>query len=411
MKKQIALILAMLFIGAGVAGAADFSLTGNYTVEGDYLNFSQWTAYQSTGNMTDYAKARGYGIYTHELSVDATIAMSEATNIFARFEMRDEDWGAPGRSSESVYTTQPDDNIAVEQLIGTHTFGNGSSLAVGLMPATFWGTTFNDNITEAYRVKYTVPTSVGTFVGVLEKGAENGSPTNGEDTDTDTYLLAAITKLGNVYVKPAVAYKVVSNPVPAAELDVKIAMLALDGTFGNIGFEAEGDYYSIDKNQGTDYATYGLYANVWLTQDALKAGVLGAYGSYDGDANVGFDFGDDFDAGGALIMGNHISFMDSSAATPNQDLTAGRLIAAYFDYALSEKLSLGGYLGHATCGVSNNSIWDGANVSEISGDITYKITPNLNYTFAAGTAKFSWGNSTVDPETAVLVSNSLSFSF
>jgi hypothetical protein len=402
MKKLIALTLAMVFLGTGIASATDFSLSGSYYVRGSYKD-------NLGGTGTD---VESYTDFDHELSVDATWQIDDTTKVFARFEMRDETWGkgnANWWAGEGATDTPNDDNIYVEQVYGQHTFGNGGTLAAGLMTGGVWATAFHDKGRDAYRLKWTQPLTFGTLIGVYEKLAEEGNSTVGEDEDDDAYVLALVTKIGEINVKPLVAYVVKDSETPAADVEVIQGMLALDGTFGNIGFEAEIDIDNLDFASGADYTVWGAYLNIWGNLDALKIGVLGAYGSY--DDGVAFDFGDDFEAGGALLMGDDILFGSGTGGNSNEDLNAGSLIAIYADYAVSEVLSFGAYLGYATCNFDDNSKWDGADVYEISADVTYKITDNLTYKVAAGTAQLEYGDSTEDPDRAVEVYHKLSFSF
>jgi hypothetical protein len=273
-----------------------------------------------------------------------------------------------------------------------------------------WGTAFADKGADVYRIKYVQPTSFATFIPILEKSREGGSATVGEDNDVDKYILGIVTKVADINVKPLFVW-VDSNSAATTDTDILVFNLALDGAFGNIGWEAEFAVNDYDLETGTDYTVWGAYANVWGNLDALKIGALFAYGSYDDDAAKGFDFGDDFEAGGALIMGDDILFGAAGSGNSNNDLTAGTLFAVYADYAVNDKLSLGAYFGYATCNFDDNSKWDGADVYEISADVTYKITDNLTYKVAAGTAQLEYGDSTEDPDRAVEVYHKLSFSF
>lgn len=407
MKKLIALTFAMLFLGAGIASATDFSLSGSYYVRGSYFDNTG-----GTGIDVD-----GYGNYDHELSVDSVWQIDDTTKVFARFEMRDETWGKGNLNwwaGEGATDTANDDNIYVEQVWGAHTFGNGGTLTVGLMSAGAWGTAFFDKGDEAYRIKWVQPTSVGVVIGILEKGdaGERGNAITGDDTDDDTYILAMVSKLGDINVKPLILYSDNYSTALADDVEVYLGMLAFDGAFGAVGFEAELDYLKVDMPDGMeDPSTWGAYLNLWMTADALKFGIVGAYGSYDDDAATGFDFGDDFEAGGAMIMGDDIIFGNGSANSSNQDLTAGQLIALYADYAVSDKLSIGAYLGYAECGYDDNSEWDGATVWELSVDATYAITANLTYKVAAGTAELEYGDDTPDPDKAYELYHKLSFAF
>ena len=389
MKKLIALTFAMLFIGVGIASATDFTLTGSYYVRGSYFdNVQAYTTGGTTTTKTDGIGVQSFTNYDHELSVDANWKIDDTTKVFARFEIRDETWGSNNPVEGSVFSTSTselDDNIIAEQVWGSHTFGSGHTLTVGKMSSGSWATSFQDNGSEAYRVKYVAPTSMGTFIGILQKNVEAGSITVGEDNDSDSYILGIVKKIGDINVKPLFVYTDTSHQDPGNNPDkdyTKLTInLGLDGTFGDVGFEAEGGYDDVnydttDPNSdpnSTDYSTYGIYLNVWMNSGAAKIGILGAYGSYDTTTGNGHDFGDDFSAGGALIMGDDITFNGSG-----NDLEAGHLIAAYINYTVNDQRSLGAYLGYAKCGVDNNGIWDGANVSEISGNVTYKITPNLS---------------------------------
>nr|NJM01247.1 hypothetical protein [Desulfobacula sp.] len=128
MKKLIALMFAVLFLGAGIATASDLSMTGSYYVRGTYEDN---VTYDENSPNED----RHYGYYDHELSVDAKWKMDDTTFVTARFEMRDANWSSANTATEGAYTTQPDDNIVVEQVYGVTTFANGINLKAGLMPA------------------------------------------------------------------------------------------------------------------------------------------------------------------------------------------------------------------------------------------------------------------------------------
>jgi len=468
MKKLIALIFAMLLLGAGIASASDFTLTGSYYVRGSWFdnvqsyqpmddyysgvwgpNGSVTEAYEAlvdagfhhdraasvaSDSAADYSAIKqggiggdSYGNYDHELSVDATWQIDDATKVFLRLEMADETFGSGTINEKNIAAN--DDNIYVEQVWGAHTFGaTGGTLTVGKMSAGAWGTAFHDAGDEAWRIKYVQPTAVGAVIGILHKddvGESGSSAKDSEDKDDDAYIVAMITKAGPVNVKPLFAYIVkgeesatwLSGPdeddyvtLELGDVTIMRGMLALDGTFGAVGFEAEFDVFDLDFDKlKEDYTTWGAYLNVWMTMDALKVGILGAYGSYDDDAEAGFDFGDDFEAGGALIMGDDITFHGGN------DLTAGTLVAVYMDMAITDQLSFGAYAGYAECNVDDGSPWDGADVWELSADVTYAITPNVTYKVAAGMAEFGWGSNRYedlkDPDTAYEVYNKLSFSF
>jgi hypothetical protein len=412
--KKLALAIAAVFLLTGIAAATDFSLTGSYYVRGTHKDNLDGTG----------VDVESYGDYDMELSLNWTWQIDDTTKVFMRTEIADETWGTGNINEGTVGltdTTDPadgipdvlgsqDDNIYIEQVWAAHTFGNGGTLTVGKMSAGAWGTAFHDQGDEAYRIKWVQPTAIGTVIGIIQKqdNGEQSTTVTGDDEDDDAYILAMVTKIADINVKPLFAYARHDSETAAAKVDMLRGMLALDGAFGNIGWEAEFDVFDFDADgTAADYTNWGAYLNVWTTIDAVKFGALVAYGSEDN--GVGFDFGDDFEAGGAMLMGDDITFPNGGPAS--DDLSAGRLIAVYFDWALTESLSWGAYAGYATCGIDDNSAWDDADVYEISTDLTYQITPNVTYKVAVGTAQLEYGDNTPDPDRAFEAYHRIDFSF
>ena len=206
-----------------------------------------------------------------------------------------------------------------------------------------------------------------------------------------------------------------------------------------------------------DTTTYGAYAKVSTNLGKFKVGMLGAYGSFDQTddyrsgtplstkGGIAHHFGDDFDGGGALLLGDTITFYrtDNTGYVPDSftlsyldatdpekaglvrqfstdirpqgggdSLAAGRLIAFFADYNFSERLKLGAYAGYAKCGVDiEDSPWTGASAWELSGDATYIILPTLQYEIGAGIAQLSWGDDTPEPDRAYKLFHKLTFDF
>lgn len=396
MKKLIALSLAMLFLGAGIASATDFSLTGSYFVRGTYADNKDGTR-QDTNS---------FGDYDHELSLDANWKIDDDTLVFARFEARDDNWADssnPTEGSAGGDLANLDDNWIVEQVWGNHTFANGIEVQVGLMSANAWAGDFANEGGEAYRVRATMPTAFGSLIGILQKNSETGEV----DEDNDTYILGLVSKVGGVGVKPLLVYT--NNE--AMDSDTIIFNLALDGTMGNVGWEAEAIYRDIEVDNGTDYDLHGIYGNIWTQLNALKVGALAAYGSYDEDAGQGFQFGDDFAAGGALLLGDDVFLLNGD--TNANDIQAATLFAVYCSYAVNNKLTLGAYLGYADSNVDEaTSIYDGADAWEVSVNGSYKITGNVTYSVAAGIAEVDLGDAAIiEPDEAIEINHKLSFSF
>ena len=164
-------------------------------------------------------------------------------------------------------------------------------------------------------------------------------------------------------------------------------------------FESEFIIADVDYEAKQDTRTYGAYMNVWHASGPLKAGVAGAYGSYDDDAKAGFTLGPDFDAGGAMILGY------------DNDLSACWLGALYADYAVNDKLSVGGYAGIGRSIDESTTALDGAKLWEVSADAAYKITDNIVYDLGAGVAQLKNGDSSADPDKAFRLFHRLTVNF
>ena len=434
MKKLIAFAVALLFLSVtGIAAAYDVQMSGSYFVRGTYQKNAE------EGDVNDGLQSideSGTMYYDHELDLKLNWKIDDNTIIYSQIEMRDEAWGSNNVQDYS-YSTNPtsykaasdnekdlDDNIIVEKVYVWHKFANGHETKLGLMPSGAWATSFQDDASEVYRVRYDIPTDAVRIIGILQKyySGESGDASNGqgESDDQDAYILGFLAKAGDINVKPLFAYANIGNIK-----DVLKTNIGFDGTFGAIGFESE--FGVVDSNfeaAGTqDSRTYGAYANLWYASGPVQAGILGAFGSYDDDANAAHGFGGDFDAGGAMIMGVDAGFGGVTVAadgtvsgTVNDNLAAGRLVALYADYDINDKLSIGGYAGFAKCGIddADNDEWNGAKVWEISADAAYKITDNIKYDVGAGVAQLKLGKAPAgvsDPEKAYRLFHRLTVNF
>jgi hypothetical protein len=397
MKKVLGIVLAVLFLTTGIAAATDFTMSGSYYARGQFYD-------NAGGTATPTAQAEAYGNYDQELSVDTTWNIDDSTLVFARFEMRDQTWAvATPSGSENTNFGAPDGNIVVERVWGAHTFGNGGRIYTGLMGGGSWGTTWGEAGYDAYRIKYIQPTGIGALVLVVQKSTEGGAAGNVDDdaTDIDGYMLGLITKFGDINVKPLLVY------VDYETFDGSVTQLqlALDGPLGDsLSFEAEAQYHTYDDHVANNNADiWGIYAQVSYVAGPATFSVLGAHGSYDDEDNVGFSFGDDFEAGGAMIIGDDMELVGA-------DLGAGSLGALKVAYAVNDKLTLSGYLGYWAGSTETGQAADDADVYEVSAQGAYAITSNLVYSFGIGYADLDDWNGT-DPDEAINAYHKLAFSF
>jgi hypothetical protein len=431
MKKLIAFAVALLFLSvSGIAAATDVTMSGDYFVRGTYqkngTGDNAMTAGIKNGTTVVTAKESGTMWYDHELNLKLNWEIDDSTIVYSQFDMRDETWGGDSLKEGTALNEDSeatlDSNVVIEKAYVWHKFASKHELTVGLTGTSGWGPSFDNAAADVYRVIYSVPTNVGSILGILQKGSEKSSTATGqgESEDTDAYYLAGSATFGNITISPLLAYVDGGNTSKTLK-----AILPLTGTFGDVGFETEFTVSDInmEKTSEKDYRTYGAYANVWYASGPVKVGMLGAYGSYDDKAKKGQSFGGDFDGGGAMIMGVDAGFGGLTedddgnlTGTVNDNLTAGRLVALYADYDINDKLSIGGYAGFAKCGIddADNDEWNGAKVWEISADAAYKITDNIKYDVGAGVAQLKLGKAPAgvsDPEKAYRLFHRLTVNF
>ena len=157
------------------------------------------------------------------------------------------------------------------------------------------------------------------------------------------------------------------------------------------GFESEGVYNKTDvdgfdvehpaladKAGLADEKTYGLYANLFVKVDPVKAGFVYAYGSADED-DGSFNWGDDFDV--LTVMDDYI------ANTDDAGLTGYTVYKVYADVTFG-KISAGlafGY-GKNNADWSSNETKDGK-FTEYDANVSYAFDANTTYTIAGGLAK------------------------
>ncbi|MBU2482088.1 MAG: hypothetical protein KJ760_13445, partial [Proteobacteria bacterium] len=206
MKKLLVLILAMLFVGVGIASAAStLTMSGDYYVKGTWYDNMAGTASQEP--------KESFGQYDHEMTLNMVFAMTPYTKVAAKLELRDEIWGVStaqdGGYTETRTGLNPQGNIYVEELYGQHTFMNHHTFTAGLVKTSTWASDFDNNKVEAFRLQYGLPTPIGYAIFFTEKNQASATSTPETlvtDADTDTYWASLITKIGSVNVLPGFAY-------------------------------------------------------------------------------------------------------------------------------------------------------------------------------------------------------------
>lgn len=447
MKKALLVVFIVLFASAAWADDVKFSITGSFHARGSYWkNFSQATP------AADYEE-ESYMDYDGDINLYPKLTVGDATLNFA-VAIRDETWGDVSSDSGSFtsnpdqtsmynkYTSSKDDNISIERAWLTYKLGENTTLDVGLMDGQAWATTFADYKMGRYRVKITQKTPMGVVGALLEKDVEMGNTTKDSDKDDyNSYAVFAVTKVGDIYIKPLIFYvdnsAVISYrslPAPADALygyssdGVQTLYLALgfDGKLGALDFESELGYKGakwedFKKLSGLNAAyanakdsnVWGAYFNVWKSLDAMTPGITLAYGSWDDNAGRtgggwGFDFRDDFCSN--LILGDWIAWSDITGN--DEDLVAATLIKPYVtDVKLADKLFASASFGYIMSN-QKDTAYEDATAWEIDLGLGYKFNDNVTYSIDAGYADISYDVDGVkDPDGIMLLSHKIKFTF
>jgi hypothetical protein len=398
------LALLCVLLTAGMAAAVDVDLKGMYYARGSYIDNDNGLSENDTAN---------YFYFDHELDLTARLLVTDKTRVIVNMEIHDENW-VKGNTDDQNYIdgAGQDDNIAIKRVFSSHTFdAYGTVLDLGLMTGGAWATGFGDNANGRYRVKVVQPTAMGPVIAVYEKnnelGSANSSVKDSEKDDGNAYYLAMVTQLGGVNIKPLVGYVDASNAVPTQSskgVQQILFLFGVDGTFGDIGFEAEFNYFDVDQSDIEvagesleDYNKYGVYGKGWWNIGAGQVGLLAAYGSWDNDSGQGFGFGEDFTPTvfGADWAPIGITQGYSNANNAGQVLSQWGAVAMFQLFgslALSEELSINGSGLYWTSTADENAngtdnFWKDSDGYEIDLGLDWKITDQVTYTIAGGYGK------------------------
>ncbi|MBU1171742.1 MAG: hypothetical protein KKD44_19485 [Proteobacteria bacterium] len=379
MVKKIGMIVlaAMAWFSPGLVGA-EMTVEGTYVVDGDYYD---------TGDVD-------YGYYSHELDIAVMFKTDENTYLKTSFGIVDRTWGD---DPATIYTS----DFTLDRVWLTHKFMSGYTVEAGLMDGGTWGTMLGDADDGYLRLRLAKDYTIGTLCGYVQKnneiGASDTTVVDGEKDDADEYSVGMIVKAGNVTIMPMVSYADDSSTVMdqgSEGTKTVLVDLAVSGDMGAIGFEAEINYFDVstDVPGDSDFSNINLYADVWTTMDAIKAGLALAYGTEDDGHYV--DFGVDFAP---------MELMDNDGDISG--LGAMMFVKVYGEYTVNEKLSLGAAIAYGdfeedAVGTSDTGLTE----FDITG--SYKITDALTYSVA-----LAYGDVDALADPILYLGNEIEFSF
>ena len=402
--KKIFTAMLVVFMAVGSAYAVDMSTTGSYKIRGNY---------EDNVSSIDSSSDRGvYMFYDHELILTPTLTISDATKIDMKLELNDAVWDASNQGHDSEDTK---DNIRVEHLYGSHTFGTGTQFQGGLVAVGEWGYKFGNTEEPGWRARINQPVGGGTLVAILQKvveAQESGTDVEGENSeskDADAYLLGWVGKAGDIDIMPLIAYiqDGTGNTDPSSSDTDSILqfLLAVGGQAGMVGWETEFNYKSTTldgRNAVTDpdlddQTAWGAYAGVNFDLGTVTPGLKIAYGSYSEDDGT-FAYGEDYDAGGMMIFGEDVGF-GPTMEKDQGDVAGATTVTVYADFVVSDALSFFGGLAYLMSNSSDDGPWKDASAYELDVKGTYKLSDNVSYHVDGGYASIDWDS---DPSAATV---------
>jgi hypothetical protein len=413
--RKIFTAMLVVFMAVGSAYAVDMSTTGKYKIRGNY---------EENVSSVNSGDRGPYMFYDHELVLEPTLTISDATKIDMQLEFNDANWSASneGHDSKKLDGNQAGDNIVIEYLYGSHTFSTGTQFQGGLMAVGEWSHAFGNTETPGWRARINQPVGGGTLIAMLQKvveAQEEGyayAPVEGEDSeskDADAYLLGWAGKAGDIDIQPLIAY--IQNGATNEVADnsdtdnTMLLVLGFGGQAGMVGWEAEFDYSStaLDGTNATrdaagladldDQTAWGAYAGVNFDLGTVTPGLKIAYGSYSEDDGT-FAYGEDYDAGGMMIFGEDVGF-GPTMAKDDGNVAGATTVTVYADFDVSDALSFFGGLAYLMSNSSDDGPWKDASAYEIDVKGTYKLSDNVSYHVDCGYASIDWDS---DPSDATV---------
>jgi hypothetical protein len=428
MRKLLVALMMVAF--AATAFAADITFSGAYEVSGKYLDNVEGS------EDSDYTQR----FYEHDFDLWLNAQVDKDTFFKAKFEFLDGTWeGSPASDGDYADQTQ----FSVQRAWMGHNFGS-VLLEVGLMNGGGWSYNFGNNVEGKYRIKATIPVTVGKVIAFVQKSSESNNIGDYEDKekdDGDLYALGYTGKFSGITVAPLFTYAnnsqkvkgheasaasysldpatglVVMAPATAAEAgdndgETVISFdLAVGGDLGAVGFEFEFDYddVSTDVTAAEDYSTYGIYGNIYTKVAGAKLGFITAYSSFDEDAGKAYDMADDFDDDLLFVLGDEGYLANALGISGYSGLAGVWVNGIYASYDVNAKINITGGAFYAMSTLSDTAYED-ASAYEIDVMASYAITDAMSYSVKLGYADIDTDtNQDVDPALALINTLSLSF--
>ena len=390
MKKILSAVAALGLVAsvAGTASALEFSVAGEYFVEGVYLSSGD-----GTGLVLNDDDIGNDAYWRHEFKIRPTMKVNDKIVVKSTIYLANEDTNSGG-TTRGVWGSQDDTkindgrNISIQHLYMDYMSPIGT-VRVGRTSAWLWQGDFLSDDEHANRLMY-YPNFLGDDFGgyiYLQKTTENDGYNSKVDADSDVYGTSAWYKHKDMIV--AVGYDYFRDATTAGQVETIHRIKGYyNQDFANVYAEVEFQYelgdIDIDAAADEDIESLGLMTDVGMNMDKLDVGMMFIYGSGDDhptDTNhddLG-QLGEQFQPYNILTGANTGMMVTDSVDAMDAMTTAGIIsLGVHADFAVSDQLSVNSALVYAMA-ESEQSGWDDEYGWEIDLGMSYELMDNLTY--------------------------------
>ena len=412
MKKILSTVAALGLIAgvATTASALEFSVAGEYFVEGVYMSSGN-----GEGLVLNDDDQGNDSYWRHEFKIRPAMQVNEHIAVKSVIYLANSDiitdggdgiWGSQGDGDSSIGNGN---NISVQQLYMDYLSPVGK-VRVGRTSSQLWQGDFLSSDEHANRLMF-FPNFMGENVGAcvfLEKTEERDgvAASNGTDSDSDLYEATVwyktsdmIVAFGYDYYRDA-ALKF-SDPVLPNTDDNRSDVHEFKGyynqNFSQMYVEAEvqfqtGTFEPNGNNdigagvgKDVDVENLGFMADVGMNMDRVDVGIMFIYGTGDSDGREDGDLeslgqlGEQFQPYN-ILTGANTGMMITDVHAASEAMTQAGIISlgVHGSFAVSDSLSVNSAIAYAQA-EDEQTGWDDEYGWEIDFGVVYDLMENLTY--------------------------------
>lgn len=400
MKKILSTVAALGLVAglATTASALEFSISGDYTLEGIYLSNGDGGGVDVTASAGD-DEAAADAWWMHSFTINPVMKVNDNITMASEIRLADNTvWGNLTNGQPSTYNGGSDDtsDVYVHRLYMDYASPVGK-IRVGRVPAGPYGTSYLDSDSRANRIMlWPSALASGPWSTLLMtvKNTENDSTdplTSNEDSDS--YELRVYHKTDDHDAGIRYVYTNVQTARESTNTDTENQALHLYGKYkmNNYFLNAEivhnfGESENLTTSVTTDTEASAAMLEVGGTFDALSANLMYFYGegddpnSNDNEAAISGGTGSEFTPL-YILTGRTTGMLNPDVNGVYSTVMTGdgvHGIVASADYTVSDRLTLHGAIGYAQAD-EETAGWDDEYGWEYNIGAAYKLLDNMTY--------------------------------